>query len=392
MGRIYRGFLRDVVVTFFFVLSLIAIFFAITQLTKFARFLVTFGVSFENIAMLFLLYFVQFLPFLVPLALAFSMTIVFARLSSQGEYVAYQASGCSLVRLVGIALIFLVPLQIATMHAAVHLESWSSRQNREFIVSRAQTEIDNIIGTKIAPGTISNDFLGYSFYTEEISEDRKELRNVIIAPKRGAEESFMVFAPRGSIKGSAGQGNLTLELQEGTFYSNRDDQDSMVVMRFDKNKLNLTKIFESQLSGNPQWKESVFQAPFGRLKEIVETKPPDLGLADYTYAQYLLHSRFANTLLVFSSAFFGIVAGIFDDRRNKNRALFKTVFTTVFIFSYVNLAGWIVKQNWASAAPVVWGSQVSLFIVSAVLLLRRSHVPPAESLFSLPRSLKARFR
>jgi lipopolysaccharide export system permease protein len=383
---IFRYILKEVVPQFFSALIVICAVIIVSQLVRLSEVLITFGLSLENVFLPFLYIMLPFLSLTIPMAYLFAVVLCFSRLSSDGEYAALLAAGYALKRSAIPILLFGGILYGVSTICALNLEAWGRRELVQFLYKKTQTELDNMLRYKLQAGVFMNNFLGYVFYAEHISTDKKKFRNVLLAPgANNLDENFTLLAPRGEIRGSVETGKLWLNLDFGWAYSLRENSDKSSVVKFKSAELDLLRMFQEQILG-PDTKEDDFRSfPPGKLWAFVEglRVNPNRDESTYLRARYLLHQRIGASFSVVTFALFGIFLGVNDPRRGKSKAYLGAIAT--IIIGYVMMMGfkWLSENAYLSAPFATWVPNVILLLIGGFFLYQKNRLPPSESILDL---------
>jgi len=219
--RLSRYVLSEVVPQFLLSLGVLSAVLVVSQLVRLADVLSNFGFSFENIFLPFLFIVLPFLSFTIPMAYMFGVLIGIGRLNADGEFTAMLTAGFSALRVSKPVLYVGFALYIIASACALYLEPWGRRELVQFYERKAQSELDNVVRTRLQSGVFIDNFLGFVLYAEKVSKDRTKLQNVMLTP--GEKLDFMkgatVLAPSATITGSAEKGNLKLGFDYGVICS-----------------------------------------------------------------------------------------------------------------------------------------------------------------------------
>ena len=334
-------FLKELLPQFFTTLCVLSAVIVISQLIRLSEVLVTFGLTAENILLPFLFIMLPFLAFTIPIAFMFAVLLAFSRFSADGEYTAMLASGYSLSRAAVPVLLIGTILYGAAAYCAMNFEPWGRRETIQFYHRKTQTELDNMIKVKLKPGVFLDDFLGYVLYAEEISQDRTQFKNVMLAPgSASVNQNFTLLAPRGSVSGSVETGDLRMEFASGVIYTSQPSSDETSVVRFERSELDLIRIFQEQIFGADAASDDYRSFRPVELWNYIGQFPPEETLNEqdrkvYLKARYLFHQRLGLPFSCITFALFAMVLGIQDERRGKGFGYLGSILT--IILGYVFL-------------------------------------------------------
>ena len=353
----------------------------VSQLVRLSKELVAFGLSPENILLPFLYIILPFMSFNIPIAYLGAVMVAFSRFSSDGEYAAMLAAGFPLKEGAKPVLLIAFVLYFVAAACSIYGEPWGRKQLESFFYEKTQTEVDNLIKYRLQAGVFAEDFLRYVLYTETISEDRSQFGNVMIAPGGSSNESWMILAPKGTIKGSVAEGKLSLILLNGVMHASSLETNEHSVLKFDRLELDLLRLFREQILGGADAQFDYRSYTPGELNAYVDKleKDPNKDMVLYWKARYLLHQRFATPFVILIFACFGLVLGVTDPRSGKNRAYFGAI--GGIIFGYVVVMGfkWFAEKGTISAPIAAWLPNFLLTAFGFWLVYQKNRLPPSES-------------
>jgi LPS export ABC transporter permease LptF len=380
--KLYVYIVKEVLGQFFAALVILSTILVVSQLVRLSRELVAFGLSFENILLPFLYIILPFMSFNIPIAYLGAVMIGFGRFSADGEYAAMLATGFPLRKGAIPVMIMACVFYLAAAACSVYGEPWGRRQLEEFFNEKTQTEVDNLIKFRLQAGVFAEDFLRFVFYTEEISEDRTQFSNVMIAPG-GNDGRWMIFAPSGVINGSVAEGRLHLKLENGVMHSKSAPSNEHSILKFESMELDLLRLFREQILGRADAQFDYRSYSPLELSAYVEKikDDPAVPREHYWKARFLFHQRLATPFVIIIFACFGLVLGVTDPRSGKSQAYIGAI--GGIIFGYVVVMGfkWFAEKGTISAPIAAWLPIFLLFLFGFWLLYQKNRLPPSESVF-----------
>lgn len=366
---------------FFSALIILSTILVVSQLVRLSRELVAFGLSPENILLPFLYIILPFMSFNIPIAYLGAVMIAFGRLSADGEYAAMLATGFPLKKSARPVIVIAFILYFVAAACSVYGEPWGRKQLEAFFFEKTQTEVDNLIKFRLQAGVFAEDFLRFVLYVENISDNRTTFTNVMIAPGGNTENTWMILAPKGYIKGSVAEGRLSLDLQNGVMHSGSAKSNEHSVLRFEKLELDLLRLFREQILGGADAQFDYRSYNPWELNEYVDkiAADPKVEREHYWKARYLLHQRFATPFVIMIFTCFGLVLGVTDPRSGKSRAYIGAI--GGIIFGYVVVMGfkWLAEKGTISAPIAAWVPNLLLATFGAWLVYQKNRLPPSES-------------
>lgn len=308
------------------------------------------------------------------------------RLSADNEYAVLLSAGMNLRRAVTPVLQLSFVVFIMALFASTTLEAWGRREFDRFLFRKTKTEIDNIIRLKVLEGTFAEDFLGYTFYTEKIAPNRVHYDRVLIAPKRDSRESdFVMTAAQANIEGSIKDGFLKMVLHDGISYSYDETKNEVSTLEFERAELDLLRAFREKVFGKERIDEDYRSFPIPKLYQFVknlESLPEKPNEGEFLRSRYLLHSRLANPFMVFLFAFFGIVLGIHDSRKQKNWSYFLAIFSIMSVLVTIVCFRWLAEQGLLDARFAAWIPFGVFGLIAGFLFYQKNRLPISENILS----------
>ncbi|NRA64934.1 MAG: YjgP/YjgQ family permease [Pseudobacteriovorax sp.] len=380
-------FLKELLPQFFTTLCVLSAVIVISQLIRLSEVLVTFGLTAENILLPFLFIMLPFLAFTIPIAFMFAVLLAFSRFSADGEYTAMLASGYSLSRAAVPVLLIGTILYGAAAYCAMNFEPWGRRETIQFYHRKTQTELDNMIKVKLKPGVFLDDFLGYVLYAEEISQDRTQFKNVMLAPgSASVNQNFTLLAPRGSVSGSVETGDLRMEFASGVIYTSQPSSDETSVVRFERSELDLIRIFQEQIFGADAASDDYRSFRPVELWNYIGQFPPEETLNEqdrkvYLKARYLFHQRLGLPFSCITFALFAMVLGIQDERRGKGFGYLGSILTIILGYVFLMTFKFAAEKGQIAAPLAAWIPNLILLGFGSFLVFQKNRLPPSESAF-----------
>ncbi len=391
---INKYLLKDIIINFISFLVIINMVLVVTQILRVSDILVNFGFSLENVLLPLLFIILPTFSLTTPIAFFFAMISSVGRLCLDGEYGVIVASGYSLKQLSFTPLIFSVLLFLGLSWSGAYMEGWGRRELMNFLYSKTKTELDNIITNKLQSGVFLSDFMGFILYAEKVSDDRRHLSNVMIAPQKNSffaqpdklgkdPFGYSITAPKGEFSGSLENGDLALSLEQSVMIQPKASGENISVVRFDALKFDLMKIFSSQFIGSEP-EEDDFRS-YGPLKlyNYVTSleKEPKRDEKNYLKARYLLHQRFGGSFSLVIFSLMAMIIGISDVRKGRSNTYYLAIAFVILLYVLIMALKWLAEQGLVSAPLAVWGFNIGSFLYAYYLLSRKSTLPMSESLF-----------
>jgi len=372
-----RYIFKNIFVSFLSFVLILTVIVTGSQLLRLIDSLVGFGLKPEIFLLPFFYFFIRFLPYVVTIAYFFAIILLFLRLSHDGEYLALQANGLSLMRLSMPLLSFSLLLTILVAISANYSDAWARRKLSEFFQNQSKSQLDRLITKEIKPGVFFNKFLGFTLYSDKIKENGTHLEHVFLSPLKN-RETMQIFAKSGRFIGNIQSKRFFLDLYKGTLLISSAKSDFSRIVQFQEMRLNLLEIFYTkffQKSSNNQDPRKMYPRELlKKIHELKKNKGDKQAQVSLRRTQYIFHSHIAHSLLVLSLSLFAVSIGIVSIRQTKNFVYIFAVLFLLFSYILINLGHWLAINGYLHSAPAVWLPQLTIFIVSISLFYRRNIV------------------
>ena len=229
MSIIDRYVIRQVLMPFLLGLLVFTFIFIIPPLLQYAESLVAKGVSGPLVAGLISLLVPQALAVTIPMSLLLALLIAFGRLSADREFVAMQACGVSLRRLLWPVAVVAISAWAATSYVLIALVPDSNQRflDTVFDVASQRAEGD------VKPRTFYQDFPNFVLYVRDIPPDGRGWNGVFLADLGAGQRSAIYLARYGRVVIDRERKRIDLELIDATQHS-MDDEGNYRVNPFER--------------------------------------------------------------------------------------------------------------------------------------------------------------
>ena len=357
---------------------------------RLSEFLLAFGLSFENIVLPIVFIVTPFLTYTIPISFLFGLMLAFSRLSSDGEYVGLLASGYGLRKILFPVLCLTAVVLSFSVYCGTYLESWGRKEYLAFTYKKTQTELDNLIRSKMQSKVFLEDFLGYTFYADEVGPNKEKYKNVFISPQSSSQSSKVgaITAPRATIKGSVEEESLTMSLYDGTSYSYDSDEKQTSVSNFSKLDVDILRLFRQQIFGSETRGEDYRSLSTTELYSYLEAMKDsgEINSKKYYKPSYLFHVRISSGFFALVFAMFGLALGIADPRRGKGRAYTYAIATVIGSYIFTSSFKGMAESGQVNTAIAAWLPLGIQFLLGVFFLYQKNRLPPSESVLA-PRNL-----
>ena len=327
---IFRYLFRELITPFFLGLSVFIFILIMSQILRLNELIIVYGVGIGTVLRLMFYLLIGFLAISIPIALIFSVLMVFGRLSSDSEITALKASGFSILQLAMPVLLFSVIVFIFCLYLTLYLEPWGGINYRRVIFEIGQSKAT--VGIK--EGVFNDDFFGLVLYTDKLNPKEKTLEHVFLYDKRDKEKPIAVVAEKGALISSPDLPNIFLVLSKGNIHSTPQNADSIQKISFDRYTINLALSAMMRVDTREKRGSELFIEGF--QQEIAKAKKEKkFARARMLESEYYKKYSVAFVNIIF--AVLGIALGIRPTRAVKS---FSFVFTLLLVGVY-----WLLYMN-----------------------------------------------
>jgi LPS export ABC transporter permease LptG/LPS export ABC transporter permease LptF len=212
MSIIDRYVVRQVLLPFLLGLLVFTFIFIIPPLIEFGEPLVAKGVAGALILGLIARLVPQALAITIPMSLLLALLVAFGRLSADREFVAMQACGVSLRRLLRPVLLISVSAWALTMYVLIGLVPGSNQRFLEIVFNVASQRAEGDIKAR----TFYTDYPNLVLYAREVASDGSGWNDVFLADLRSAHQNSVYLAKRGRVYIDRERRRIDLELIDTT--------------------------------------------------------------------------------------------------------------------------------------------------------------------------------
>lgn len=332
------------------------------QVLRLAEFMVVHGVSFFTVLKLTFFLVLAFLPITVPISFLFSVLIVFSRMSSDSEIVAFKASGISIFKLMKPVLAFSFVVSLITLYVSFHGGPWGNRTFENYV---------HKIGSKKAAVNLKEGFFNYELgnnfvvYSKKIDSENNVMNDVFIYDGRDQEMPVVITAKNSKIDINDLNSQTIMFLYDGYINFLVDEPTKYRRAKFNKYSI---KLFEGKniqdRSPNPP---SMF---YSEIKSIIN-KTRNKKTKNSMKVE--LNRRFAIPFACILFAVLGVVFGNFNTRSVKAGAgVFSFIIMVLYWIIYVAGTSLGVK-GYINPILSVWFANIIFMLFSSYLLYKSNY-------------------
>jgi lipopolysaccharide export system permease protein len=223
---IFRYILKELALSFFAVLIVLLMIIIGGRLIKTLAWAAAGEMSFSMVLLALLYKLPSFLEIIIPMSFFIAILIGYGRLYAENEMTVLTATGFSDSKLLGYVMAVALFLTFAVASFSLWLTPLGGQATEDLYVKAAQqTEFELIV-----PGRFQSMETGNRVtYTEALSEDKKQMRQVFIA-----DGNSIVVAQSGHQYVSPETGSRFLELEKGKRYDLTPGSAELKVLNFDR--------------------------------------------------------------------------------------------------------------------------------------------------------------
>lgn len=361
---VFRYLFKELISPFFLGLCVFIFILVMSQILRLNELIIVHGVGIWVVGKLMFYLLMSFLAVSIPIALLFSVLMVFGRLSIDSELTALKASGFSLFQLVLPILSFAVIVSIFCLYLTLSLEAWGARSYRKVVFDIGKNKAT--VGLK--EGVFNDAFWGLVLYADKINTKEKTLEHVFLYDERDKDRPISVVAERGALISSEDLPSVFLILNNGTIHSSGKEQETIQKIHFDRYQINLS--IEEMLQEDT--KEKAKWLTIGRLKERIdeEEKKGNVKRAREFRAEY--HRKFSIAVVSIIFAILGISLGIKPTRAVRSLSFIYTIILVGLYWAfYINMHH-LAVSGVLSAWFAMWLPNF-MFLAIALFLLYRAN-------------------
>ena len=370
MSIIDRYVIRQVVTPFLLGLLVFTFIFIIPAMMEYAEGLVSKGVSGIVIASLMVRLVPQALAITFPMSLLLALLVAFGRLSADREFVAMQACGVSLLRLLRPVGLIAVTAWAATSYVLLVLVPEGNQAFRQIVfnVTAELAEGD------VKPRVFFDEFPNMALYVRDVPTAGGGWSGVFIADMRDGPASKIYLADRGRVAVDREKKTVDLVLEDVTIHQTAADGD-YDVGTFEQSIVGVdaTALFGNAIPKGPkEMTVAELRAQIAQNEQIID---PATGRPYSTHNEWMLiHQKFA---IPVACLVFGLIGLALGATHRRDGMLGSFVLGIVVIFAYyvpLYLGPQMVKGNLMPPWLGTWLSNIVLGALGVAMFVWRDRV------------------
>ncbi|MBC7387142.1 MAG: LptF/LptG family permease [Cryobacterium sp.] len=215
----------------------------------------------------------NFLPLVLPFAFLLSVFVAFARLSSDGEFMAIRANGLSVARMTVPVVALSLIVSASTFGPSLDWSPKAAIRWRSTMIRLTNTAPINAI----LPVSFISSFFGLMLYAEQVDMSTRRLKNVFIFDDRLEDSPKTIAAPDGKIVPMRVEtkigSRIRMRLRKGEIYENGSKNHETVRTKFETFQINL-----SSPEGSDSAVGNFLNYSYNELIEAQEVPRPSIKL------------------------------------------------------------------------------------------------------------------
>jgi lipopolysaccharide export system permease protein len=310
----------------------------------------------------------------IPIALVFGILIGLGRLSADREFVALQACGVSLFRLVRPVAVLALVATAATAYEMIVALPNGNQTFREITFGVISTHAEQ----DVKPRVFFQEFPNRTLLVRDLPPEGG-WRDVFLADYSNAAESTVYVARTGRLIVDPEARTVVVELENGTSHRTRADNPSLHEdTAFPQLFVNLDAeaVFPRAIS------KGVPEKTIAELRTDIAAK--EAAGQPTAYERFMIQQKFSFPAACLVLALVGLALG-FSNRKDGKLASFALGFIVIFVY-YVIL--WSMRalamSDWFPASWAPWVPNVVLGIFGVFLAIRRARAADQPIRLSLP--------
>ena len=387
MPIVDRYVIRQILVPFLLGLLVFTFIFIIPEVMKYAESFIAKGVSPLVVIQAMARLVPYALGLTIPMSLLMGLLVAFGRLSADREFVAMQACGISLVRLLRPVGLVSVLCWAATSYIHLYAIPENNQAFRDIafnvIAARAEGEVK--------PRVFYEDFPNLVLYVREVPPTGG-WEGVFMADSRPGQPPATYLARRGRVVVDRERQRVDAVLEDGSQHTSGAPGEYRVTT-FDRIVLALNPSSMFPSGGNPKGDNEM------TIAELRERIAEQEARGDSTHNQYMaIHRKFAFPV---ACLVFGVIGLALGATNRRDGMLGSFVFALAVVFAYyvpLILGPSLAKGGYVPPWLAVWLSNIVLGIFGAVLFVSRDRIAdqpirlpmPAAVTRALPRRAAGR--
>ena len=378
MSIIDRYVIRQVLAPFLLGLLVFTFIFIIPVMMENAEPLVAKGVPAVIVGSLMIRLIPQALALTLPMSLLLALLVAFGRLSGDREFVALQACGVSLLRLLRPVGIIAITAWAATSYVLIVLVPDANQSFRQIVFNIAADRAEG----EVKPRVFFDQFNQFLLYVREVPPSGTGWNGVFLADLRESQRAAIYLAQTGHVVVNRAARTVDMVLEKVTRHTTEPDG-RYDVARIDRTVLSVdaASLFGSVIPRGIQ--EMTIADLKKRIAENEKTLDPSTGRAFSTHNEWMaIHQKFS---IPVACLVFGLIGLALGATHRRGGMMGSFVLGIIVVFAYyvpLYIGPALVKANVMPPWLGKWLPNVVLGALGIVMFIWRDRV--ADQPFSIP--------
>ena len=379
MSLIDRYVVRQVLMPFLLGLLVFTFIFIIQPLLDYAERLVADGVSVQLVAGLIGLLIPQALAITIPMSLLLALLIAFGRLSADREFVAMQACGVSLRRLLRPVALISIAAWAITSYVLIALVPGSNQRFLEIVFNLASERAEG----DVKPRIFFDEFSDFVVYVRDIAPSGG-WQGVFLADRRADQDLAVYVAERGRLRIDREKKTIDMELFDATRHSSDPNGEYQTLkIGYARFTVDPAAMFAELVGKNAR------QMSIAELRAQIEENQKTIDPA--TNGPYSTHNERMEIQKRFSipvaCLVFGLIGLALGATHRRDGALGSFVIGVVVVFAYyvpLMLGPSLVKGRYLAPWLGMWLPNFILGALGIIMFIWRDRLADRPFSFRLP--------
>ena len=247
--------------------------------------------------------------FVIPMSLLLGTLTTLGRMSTDGEIIAFKASGISLSQIFRPILMVSLIAFFASNFFTLYLSPKANYSLKKLIFDVAKTKAEVGLKERI----FDSDFEGLTLYVNQIASSDGKLEGVMVSDTRQAEDPSTIVANEGYLIPNPEKLEMTLQLKNGSIH--RLSQKKKSYQKIDFETYNLILNLQGSSTGPASMRKKQKEMSFQELWQFAIQQR--VNKAKYYDTLVELHSRFSTPFACLVFGFLAVPLGIFSPRAGR---------------------------------------------------------------------------
>jgi lipopolysaccharide export LptBFGC system permease protein LptF len=299
----------------------------------------------------------------IPVAYLFSVLIGVSRAHSEGETLALQTSGISLLQAFGPVAVLSLLVSAMSVYFSMYPVPQGNRKF-ELMISRFQQEK---VMEALRPGVFIGGFHGLTLYAEQVIPAKNEMRRVFLFDDRDESHPLAITAKKAVIISAPYEGILLLRLSDGSVYEDEKKIDNdLLRIDFDVHDINL-----SHAPLGEAWRDySPLSFNYDQLRQRMSEINPVANPVGLRTLQVEFHRRISLGLSCFVFGALGFFLSLLSQKGVRGGAILLCTVVGISYYLFLVAANALSVRGWGAPWVLVWAPNI-LFGALAFWAYRR---------------------